>query len=150
MVFELTLWTPYMTKTVDSFRETDQFPDWRFDSTQVRVFGTKGMMFAARHGDGWKVFDTDHKEVASGNGPFPEPQHIDNFLACVESRKTPNADIEQGHLSTNLCHLGNIAYRLSGRKLHWDGKAEKFINDDEANKLLKRAGREPWVIPETV
>ncbi|UCD27792.1 MAG: gfo/Idh/MocA family oxidoreductase, partial [Planctomycetota bacterium] len=62
----------------------------------------------------------------------------------------PSADIEDGHISTVLCHLGNISYRLGGRKLIFDGKSEKFINDNEANRYLKRAPREPWVIPEKV
>ena len=48
-----------------------------------------------------------------------------------------------GHRVTSLSHLGNIAYLL-GRKLRWDPTAERFVGDDEANRLLHVAYREPW------
>ncbi|UCD30142.1 MAG: Gfo/Idh/MocA family oxidoreductase [Planctomycetota bacterium] len=150
MVFELTLWTPYMKKTQWNFRDTDQFPNWRYSATKVEVYGTKGLMMMSRHGGGWQVFDADGKEVASAPGRHPHSPHLDNFFECVESRKQPSADIEDGHISTVLCHLGNISYRLGGRKLLFDGKSEKFINDNEANMYLKRVPRKPWVIPEKV
>ena len=58
--------------------------------------------------------------------------------------------IEDGHQSAVLCHLGNISSRLGGRKLSYDAKSETFVNDAEANQLLKRPGRDPWVIPDVV
>ena len=60
-----------------------------------------------------------------------------------------DADVEEGHLSTLLCHYGNIAYR-TGRKLHIDPKTEGFVDDPEANSFVKRTYREPYAIPETV
>ncbi|HUX58588.1 MAG TPA: hypothetical protein VMV77_16580 [Bacteroidales bacterium] len=61
------------------------------------------------------------------------------------------ADIEQGHISTAQMHLGNIAYR-TGRKLIFDGKTEKFVNDNDANTYLARpgGGRKPYNIPNVV
>ena len=78
-----------------------------------------------------------------------EMPHLQNFIDCVRDRRRPNADIEIVHISTSLCHLGNISQRV-GRKLLWDGATETFPHDDEANKLLRREYRKPFVVPETV
>jgi predicted dehydrogenase len=150
MVFELTLWTPYMRKTTDEERNSDQFPNWMFNSTRVEVYGTKGLMMMGRQGDGWQVFVSEGKEITSGQGGDPLPAHLDNFFGCVKSRRLPNADIEGGHQSTLLGHLGNISCRLGGRQLIFDGKNELFVNDEEANQYLKRQGRSPWMIPDNV
>ena len=69
--------------------------------------------------------------------------HHNNFFESVRSRKLPIADIEQGFRSTTTVLLAGIALRV-GRKLHWDADAEKFINDDEANRYLQRSYRSPW------
>ncbi len=150
MTFELTLWTPHMHKTPWDFRDTDGFPNWRFNATKIEVHGTKGMMLFSRHGGGWQAWNPDWKEIANAPGRHPHPPHIDNFFECIKTRQRPNADIEEGHLSTVLCHLGNISYRVGGRKLRFDGQAERFVGDDEANRLLKRTYREPWVVPDGV
>ena len=63
--------------------------------------------------------------------------------------KLLNADIEQGHLSSAYCHLGNIAYRL-GRKLHINSSTESFVNDSEADAMLTREYRAPYVVPAKV
>lgn len=72
--------------------------------------------------------------------------HMRNWLACVESREKPVADIEQGYISTTACILANLSMDL-GRSLTWDPEAGRIVNDDEANKLLARPYREPWVHP---
>ena len=84
------------------------------------------------------------------NDRHPHIAHIKNFFDCVESRQRPNADIEEGHHSAMLCQTANISYRLGGRRLELDPKSERFINDDEANKLVKRVYREPYVIPNEI
>jgi predicted dehydrogenase len=79
--------------------------------------------------------------------------HYMNFVDCVKSRKRENlnSEIEEGHISTVMTLLGCIAYR-TGRKLTFDGKTERFVNDDDANTYLKRpgGGRKPYNIPEVV
>jgi hypothetical protein len=78
--------------------------------------------------------------------------HFVNFLDCVRSRKWQElmADVSEGHLSTSMMHLGNIAYR-TGRKLNFNGETERFVNDDEANMLLTRqVYRKPYMMPEEV
>ena len=77
--------------------------------------------------------------------------HFVNFLESMRSRNPEdlNADIEQGHMSTSMLLIGNIAYR-TGRKLIFDGASEKFVNDKEANAYLTRDYREPWVLPRKI
>ena len=75
--------------------------------------------------------------------------HIKNWIDCIKSRERPVADVEIGHRSTTVCHLGNIA-RWMGRKLHWDPIKEIFPGDDEANGLVQRPQRKPYQLPEPV
>jgi predicted dehydrogenase len=77
--------------------------------------------------------------------------HFENFIQCVRSRERANlnCEIEQGHLSTSLCHLANVSLR-TGRKLTFDPKTETFPGDEEANRYLKREYREPYVVPDQV
>jgi predicted dehydrogenase len=73
--------------------------------------------------------------------------HMRNFLDCVRSRQRPVADIEEGHISTALCLLGNASQRL-GRSITWDAEHDRCVGDDEANAQLRRQYRAPWVYPE--
>jgi predicted dehydrogenase len=73
-------------------------------------------------------------------------RHMLDFLAAIASRGKPVADIEQGHMSTTSCILANLALRL-GRTLTWDPDKHQVVGDSEANKLLRRPYREPWVHP---
>ena len=69
--------------------------------------------------------------------------HVKNFIECVRSRTSPAAEVEIGHRSTTVAHLGNIAYK-TGRKLTWDAVKEDFVGEVEASKLLGRKARQPW------
>ena len=69
--------------------------------------------------------------------------HSGNWLACIASRRRPVMDVETGHRVTSWSHLGNLAYQL-GRPLRWDPAHERFVDDDQANRLLHTAYREPW------
>ncbi len=71
-------------------------------------------------------------------------QHARNFLDCIKSRKRPNADVEDGHRSTTMALLANIAL-ATGLRLEWDAKTEK-TNHDQANRLLMYDYRKPWVL----
>jgi predicted dehydrogenase len=73
--------------------------------------------------------------------------HMRDFLTAVANRTKPVADIEQGHISTASCILANMSMKL-GRSLAWDPTKGQIIGDDEANKLLRRPYRSPWVHPE--
>jgi len=116
----------------------------------VYIFGSKGWM---------KVGD-DKAEVYFGRKNEPGPvltadderkegdAHFENFINCVRSRKLADlrSPVEEGHLSTTLCHLGNISYRV-GRSVKFDGAAERFVGDAEADKLLARTYRAPYSLP---
>jgi predicted dehydrogenase len=77
--------------------------------------------------------------------------HYNNFFDCVRSRnwQALQADILEGHLSTALCHLGNIATRLK-RSLRFNPHAERFVDDPEADSYLTKTYRYPYVLPEQV
>jgi hypothetical protein len=68
-----------------------------------------------------------------------------DFIQCVKTREKPFRDIEFAHRTTTVCHLGNIAYELK-RPLKWDAVKEEFPGDEEANRFLDRAKREPWTL----
>lgn len=150
MTFEMTNYPPYMAKTPTEIRESDSFPYWPQNSTRIELYGTKNLMIIGRHGGGWQAFTDNGEVVAQEYGRIPDVPHRDNFIECIRSRERPNTDIEEGHHSAVLVHLGNIAYRLGGRKLEYDAEREVFTNDEEANRLLKRSYREPYSIPENV
>jgi len=151
VIFEQSLWSPYMKKVPTPIREGEGLPNWPFTGTRIEIYGTKQFMFLSRHGGGWQAFDADWKPVKEKRGKFSESntEHIGNFIDCVHTRNRPKADIEEVHISTAWCHYGNIAYRM-GRRLHIDAKTEGFVNDDEANSLLRRKYRSPWVVPEKI
>jgi len=73
--------------------------------------------------------------------------HMKDFLACIQSRGKPVADIEQGYISTTSCILANLSMQL-GRTLKWDAEKGQIAGDDSANALLRRRYRAPWVHPE--
>lgn len=78
---------------------------------------------------------------------YQSPGHQRDWLNCIRSRKRPICDVEIGARSVTVCHLGNLAY-WNHRKLKWDPKEWKFLDDAEANKWLDRERREPWKLPE--
>jgi predicted dehydrogenase len=154
LVFEETWWTPYMIKIPNTVREsTTQFPDWfPFVGTRIEIHGSDGMMILGRHGGGWQLFDRGGQKIASDKQTFSAIQaaHVENFINCIHSRKHPNSDVEEGHISAALCHMANISYRLGDRKVVFDSAKEAFVDDHEANQYLKRTYRQPWVVPENV
>jgi predicted dehydrogenase len=74
---------------------------------------------------------------------YKSANHMQNWLDCIRSRKMPVADVEIGHRTATMCHLGNIA-RWTGRKLRWNPAQETFVGDEEANTFLERPMRAPW------
>ena len=74
---------------------------------------------------------------------YRSTNHVGNFLDCVRSRRKTITPAEVAHHSIMPAYLGGIAMQL-GRELQWDGKQERFINDEAANRLLSRTMRRPW------
>jgi len=126
-------------------------------------YGSKGVMQIDAGGN-WKTWmgrdyepgpsseETSEEEldsmnlIGTGGG-----SHFANFIAAVRSgnHEDLTCDVEVGHRSTILPHLGNISYRV-GRELMFDGLSERFVDDEEANELLTRNYREPFVVPARV
>ncbi len=114
------------------------------------------------HGGGWGgllSFRGTQGEIPARSPKAPERPlpdiHIPNykghggifgdFLHCVRTRERPFRDIELGHRTASLCHLGNIAYWLN-RRIRWDPAKEEIIDDPEASRWLDRPMREPWTL----
>ena len=85
-------------------------------------------------------------EAAIQNRPRNvDESHLKNWLGAIRTGTPPVADVEIGHRSATVCHLGNIA-RWTGRRLRWDPVAERFPDDDDANRYLDRERRAPWTL----
>ncbi len=127
----------------------------------IFFYGTKGWMYI--DSGNWETFFARKDEpgpsmkagAAAVNamnlaGTGDEP-HLKNFIAALRSgnRKDLNCEILEGHLSSSIGRLANISYRL-GRDVTFDSSREEFLNDDQANAMLRRDDREPYVVPESV
>ena len=73
--------------------------------------------------------------------------HMKDWLANIDSRGRPVSDIEEGYISSSCCILANLSMQL-GRTLTWDAGKQMVVGDEEANRLLRRPYRQPWVHPE--
>ena len=80
----------------------------------------------------------------------PDDQNIRELWAdlikCIETGSVPVCDIEIAHRSTNMSLLGMLSLKL-GRSVEWNGDKEEVVGDAEANQLLSRDYRGPWVYP---
>jgi predicted dehydrogenase len=123
-------------------------------------YGTKGWLWIEESGRKWQSYLGPKNEKGPGAEPPPgtsseptgltttEYPHYQNFVDAIRAGdpKLLACDVYEGHMSSALPHLGNIAYRV-GRPLQFDGKAEKFVNDKEADRLLTREYRKGFEIP---
>lgn len=107
----------------------------------IAIHGDKGTMIFK--GDGWEVRGGDGAKEPPGQNIVGA--HQKNFIDSIRGDAKPNAEIEIGHVSTRLCHLGNIAYR-TGKVIHFDPKTET-TDSPEANKLLGRNYRKGFELP---
>lgn len=109
--------------------------------------GPKGQMFLSRRGK-IQVLDAQNKPLPVSIAPQVQDDkaHVRNLVAAIREGATLNANPHIGHLSTSLCHLGNIATRL-GRSFQFDPEKEQIIGDAEANALVRREYRDHWGRP---
>jgi len=111
------------------------------DGFGVSFHGEKGTLVL--DSSGYTRFDGTNREKAKVPGPGDDALHFSNFLECIRAvgvdgpTKLPNSDIDGGHKSTMLCHLGNIAYRTK-RTLNCDAKDGHIKGDPEAMKHWSR------------
>jgi predicted dehydrogenase len=116
------------------------------ESWGVALYTERGVLVFDRNG--WHIAEGTVEASDKPDKGF-ERAHLQNFLDCITKGARPSADIEEGHKSTRMCHLGNIALRLS-RTLRFDAKTETCLGDREANQLLGRTYRKPFVLPDKV
>jgi predicted dehydrogenase len=126
LIFEQRIWSPY--------------PEQGFENGNA-FYGTKGMMLLSK-GEGWSIIGG-----RSRKGAASVPENHQDFLDSIREGRRSSADIEIGHLSASLAHLGNIATRV-GRTLHYEPGAERVASDPEADRLIRREYRDGhWAIP---
>jgi predicted dehydrogenase len=111
----------------------------------MQFHGSKGTLFVDR--GGWKITpDGDRMKAEEHGGSAQNEPHVRDFLDCIKTRNRPRSDVEICHRSTSACHLANIALHV-GRKIRWDGKNERIIDDKEASEYLKRPMYGGWKMP---
>lgn len=127
----------------------------------VRYEGSEGWIFVSRGNyvasNSDPIAQEKSKKALDASDPMvleseigPNETHLykiddqhGNWLDCIQSRKAPISPVEMGHMACVVCLISHIAMKIP-RKLEWDANREKFINDNEANKLLSRTQRKPY------
>jgi hypothetical protein len=107
----------------------------------VMFLGTKGSLTIA--GGGYTIYDPKGKELEKVTGPGGDLDHVGNFLAAIRTGEKLRSEIAEGHRSTLLCHIGNIAHR-TGRALHIDPSNGHVVNDPDAMKQWAREYAPGW------
>ena len=129
---------------MDHITARSKEPLYKLNSMGIVFVGSEGHIMVQRG-----FIDTEPKSLLRTTiGPdeiqLPRSNdHRRNFLDSVKSRRDPMCPVEIAVRSDTVCHQADIAIRL-GRELHWDPEKEKYVNDDEANKMLVGSMRSPW------
>jgi hypothetical protein len=114
----------------------------------IRYEGTDGWVFVHIHGGRLEADPPGLLEETIGPDEIRlgrSPGHHQDFFSAVRTRGTTMAPAEVGHRTATLCHLANIAM-LTGRRLQWDPVSERVTNCEQAERMLSRPAREPWLI----
>jgi predicted dehydrogenase len=124
LIYEQRIWSPYRQ---EGHENGNMF------------YGAAGMLVLGK-GSGWQLFGKRNKLIKQGRGGAGTDPHVRSFLDAIKGGKTPSADIEIGHRSAALAHLGNIVARV-GRGVKFDPAAERVLEDAAADKLTARTYR---------
>ncbi len=114
----------------------------------IRFEGSDGWVFIHIHGGRLEASRPELLKEKIGRNETQlgrSPGHHQDFFTAMRTRGTPMAPVEVGHRTATLCHLANIAL-LTGEKLEWDPAAERVTNCAQAQRMLSRPPREPWLI----
>jgi predicted dehydrogenase len=111
----------------------------RFEGTQGWIDVNRGRIIAEPRELLSSTIKPDEINLYKSNN------HKGNFFECIKSRAETIAPVEVAHRSCTMCLIGDISMQL-GRKLKWDPKAERFIDDQEANRMISRPMRSPWYL----
>jgi predicted dehydrogenase len=131
LIYEQRIWSPYREDA---------------DGNSIFFYGTNGMM---RIGRSIHVFGPNNEPLRRETPSSGDDLHQRDFLDAVKDRtRQPNAEIQIGHLSSSVCHLGNIVARI-GRAVRFDPKTEQILGDQKAAELLGRKYRQGhWAVPD--
>ncbi|MCA9167754.1 MAG: Gfo/Idh/MocA family oxidoreductase [Planctomycetales bacterium] len=132
LTYEMRIWAPY---------------PYLGQGEGAAIFGDRGYLIIGNQS--WAAFHPNGEKITEQTGDSHERPHVQNFLDCIKSRKTPACDLATiGHPASVLCHAGNLSARL-GRSLRFDATTETYIDDAQANQLRGRTEyRRPWALPE--
>ena len=131
LIYEHRTWSPYVQ---EGYENGNAF------------YGTRGMMILGKS-KGWQMFGPRNKLIEEMSGSLRLETHHRDFLDAIRTDKPAHADAENGHLSAALAHFANIGTRV-GDTLRFDPAKEQFFDNEQANKLLRRAYREGhWAVP---
>jgi predicted dehydrogenase len=133
LIYEQRIWSPYVQEGHENGNA---------------FYGTNGMLILGKNG-GWQLFGPKNELKEKMSGGVENTPHHRDFLDGIKNGNRPKADIEIGHLSATLCHLGNIATRVR-RTLTFDPQSERIVEDREAAALVRREYREHWAVPKGV
>ncbi|NLH17827.1 MAG: Gfo/Idh/MocA family oxidoreductase [Phycisphaerae bacterium] len=134
LIYEQRIWSPYVQEGHENGNA---------------FYGTQGMMILGKH-IGWQLYGPGNELRDQMRGTLDGSLHHRNFLDAIKTGLQLYADIEDGHRSATLAHLGNIATAV-GRVIHFDPQSERIENDDEANRLIRRQYRDGhWAVPKGV
>lgn len=131
LIYEHRIWSPYVQEEHENGNA---------------FYGTEGYMILSKMG-GWKLYGPKNELLKQEDGWYSMPEHTADFLAAIRTGKKPNAGIEIGHQSAVLIHLANILARNERRELVFDPVGEQFVDNAEANALIRRTYREGhWAV----
>ena len=134
LVFEMRLWSRYGLEGIDNGNA---------------FYGTDGWLLLSKRGI-LKVFDEKNQPKSITIERPVVTGHFQNFVDAIRGEDKLRAEIEIGHLSATLCHLGNIAARV-GRGFEFEPASERIVGDDEAGAMLRRQYRDGhWAVPQGV
>ena len=140
--YEVPQWTEIRYRYASGVTMTcgqDQPGGTTFEGDKGVIHVTRGKLTVQINGE--KVA-TDKLPAVTLKLPVSTNHHA-NWLDCIKSRSKPICDVEIGHRSATVCHLGNIAVR-TGQAITWDPATEQIINNPEAAKMIGKAYRAPW------
>ena len=138
---------------MDARHTEKEFPQFAEAASSLQIrgcgvlfIGTDGWVLVSRGGIAVRPETLAREPLDSDEVHLPvSNDHKRNFLECVRTRGKTICPVDTAVRSDTICHLDDLAIRL-GRKLRWNPEKERFVNDDEANRLLRRPMRSPWTL----
>jgi predicted dehydrogenase len=142
------LWNVLLNFKIEYLFADGVVMEYRSDKgASLRVEGEEGWIFAPWHGFRGQMQASDKSilriKLKDSDMRIPQRRDKEDFLYGIKNKAPTMADAEVGHRTCSACQLGHIAVQ-TGRKLKWNPETERFVGDDEADRMLTKTYREPW------